>query len=191
VRVVDDRGQPVAGITVAFVVTGGGGRVESAEQTTNAEGIARVGSWTLGSSPGTNTLEARAGSLEGSPVVFTAEGTAAGSEVDRLVFLVQPRDVRENESFTVRVALVNSAGDVVPLSQVFIYVDLFREGDDTPINDRVQGERFENTENGIAEFDIAVEREGRYRLRALTDDLPELGPHGPEPFLFSNPFEVN
>jgi len=27
-------------------------------------------------------------------------------------------------------------------------------------------------------------------LWALTDDLPELGPHGPEPPLFSEEFEV-
>ena len=29
------------------------------------------------------------------------------------------------------------------------------------------------------------------RLRALTDDLPELGPHGPEPYLYSDFFEIH
>jgi hypothetical protein len=191
VRVVDDQGQPVPGITVSFVVTAGGGRLEGAEQTTNAEGIARVGQWTLGTAPGTNTLEARAGTLEGSPVIFTAEAVAAEQEVARLVFLEPPRDVAENESFTVKVALVDADGDVVPLSGIIIYVGLFPEGSEVPANERLRGETFENTVNGVAELTLGIDRSGRYRLRALTDDLPELGPHGPEPFLFSELFEVD
>ena len=62
----------IAGFGVTFVVTGGGGSVTGASQTTNSDGVARVGSWTLGSSPGANTLAARAGSLPASPVDFTA-----------------------------------------------------------------------------------------------------------------------
>jgi hypothetical protein len=42
----------------------------------------------------------------------------------------------------------------------------------------------------VAAFDLGVDRAGRYRLRALTDDLPELGPHGPQPYLFSEVFEI-
>jgi hypothetical protein len=53
------------------------------------------------------------------------------------------------------------------------------------------GNRFRDTSNGVAVFDdLAVTKKGRYRLRALSDQLPELGPHGPEPFLFSIPFDV-
>jgi hypothetical protein len=198
VRVLDQDGQPVAGYEVKFVVTDGGGSVSGATQQTGADGIARVGDWILGGSPGTNTLEARAGSLTGSPVVFTAEGTATEPEpepepedVDRLVFVTPPpAAVGEDESFRVAVALVDANGEVVPLSGIFIYLGLFEEGEDAPSNDLLTGERFENTQDGIATFDLAVEREGRYRLRALTDDLPELGPHGPEPYLFSEVFEV-
>jgi adhesin/invasin len=191
VRVLDDQGQPVAGIQVSFVVTGGGGSASGANQTTNADGVARVGGWTLGTSPGTNTLEARAGSLQGSPVVFTAEGTGGGAAVDRLIFLSEPpSEVRKNQTFTVRVALVDAGGNVVPLSGIFIYLGLFRDGADTPSNDDLGGERFANTADGIAVLNLSVQREGSYRLRALTDDLPELGPHGPEPYLFSRLFEV-
>jgi adhesin/invasin len=194
VRVLDDDGQPVAGFEVTFAVTGGGGSVSGASPTTDAQGIARIGRWTLGETPGTNTLEARAGSLAGSPVVFTAEGTQPEPEpeadVDRLVFLVPPRAARENETFQVQVALVDANGGVVPLSGIFIYVALFEEGKDNPINGLLRGERFENTEDGVATFDLAVGRAGRYRLRALTDDLPELGPHGPEPWLYSEVFEI-
>jgi len=192
VRVTNDGGGPVAGIQVTFAVTSGGGSVDGATQTTNADGIARAGGWTLGSAPGTNTLEARSGTLEGSPVVFTAEGTAAApGEVDRLVFLIGPRDVARDESFSVQVALVDAAGNVVPMSGIFIYLGLFPEGSDTPTNDDLGGERFENTDNGVAVFNLSVEKKGRFRLRALTDDLPELGPNGPEPFLFSDVFEVD
>lgn len=192
VRVLDDDGQPVAGYEVTFVVTEGGGSVSGSVQPTGIDGIARVDGWTLGDTPGTNTLEARAGSLAGSPVIFTAEGTEneAEQEVDRLVFRTPPLDTEVNERFRVEVALVDADGDVVPLSGIFIYLGLFREGEDSPTNDLLSGERFENTEEGIAVFDLAVEQPGRYRLRALTDDLPELGPHGPQPYLFSEVFEV-
>jgi hypothetical protein len=192
VRVLDDEGQPVEGFAVTFVVVGGGGSLTGDAQITGADGVARVGGWTLGAAPGTNTLEARAGSLEGSPVTFTAQGTAPepGQVVDRLIYVTSPRNAAVHETFRVEVALVDAEGDVVPLSGVFIYLGLFKEGQDTPSNNLVSGEHFENTRDGIAAFDISIEQAGRYRLRALTDDLPELGPHGPEPFLYSEVFEI-
>jgi len=193
VRVLDETGSPVAGVPVAFVVTAGGGSVQGTDQVTGADGIARVDSWVLGAAPGANTLEARSGSLEGSPVVFFAEGTAVEQpQVDHLEFRVEPpATIGRNESFRVEVSLVDENGAVVPLSEIFIYLGLFPEGSDTPSNDDLNGERFENTIDGIAKFELRVEKKGRYRLRALTDDLPELGPNGPEPFLFSRVFEVN
>jgi adhesin/invasin len=191
VRAVDGQGRPVAGVGVTFVVTGGGGSVDAADQTTNSEGIARVGTWTLGTSPGSNTLEARAGSLQGSPVVFTAEGTPSGG-VDHFVFRVQPHDVDEDELFTVEVAMVDADGSVVPLSGIEIYLGLFKDGSDTPTNKHLLGDRFRSTENGIAVFpDLGVTKDGHYRFRALSDQLPALGPHGPQPYLFSDLFEVD
>ncbi len=191
VMVVDQSGDPVAGVQVIFVVTGGGGSVADADQITGSDGIARVADWTLGPSAGTNTLEARAPSLEGSPVIFRAQATDIETAVDHLEFRLQPpAELEENESFRVEVALVDSLGNVVPLSEIFIYLGLFPEGSDVPVNDDLNGERFENTVNGIATFDLRVVREGRYRLRALTDDIPALVPHGPEPFLFSRVFNV-
>jgi hypothetical protein len=191
VRVITEDDDPVAGLEVRFVITGGGGRVTDAVQTTNADGIARVGNWVLGPNPGTNTLEARAGSLDGSPVLFTAEATSAGG-VDHLVFLVQPADVAVEERFSVEVALVDVSGNVVPLSGILIYLGLFEDGSESPSNTRLLGNRFRETASGVAVFDdLAITEEGRYRLRALTDDLPELGPHGPEPFLFSDLFVVD
>jgi hypothetical protein len=192
VRVTDDQGDPAPGVAVRFVVTAGGGAVDGGAATTDADGIATVGSWRLGATPGGNALEARAEGLDGSPVVFTAQGTAAPSAgVDHFVFRLQPHDVEPGETFRVEVAMVDAVGNVVDLSGILIYIALFEEGDDSPENDRLSGERFRATDHGVAVFDgLAVTERGRYRIRALSDQLPELGPHGPEPFLFSLPFDV-
>lgn len=49
---------PIVGATVTFTVTDGGGSITGATTTTNAQGIATVGSWTLGPVPGPNHLTA-------------------------------------------------------------------------------------------------------------------------------------
>ncbi|GIW53442.1 MAG: hypothetical protein KatS3mg081_2797 [Gemmatimonadales bacterium] len=83
VRVVDAGGQPLAGVTVNFAVTGGGGSVTGATKVTDTAGIARVDKWTLGSSPGTNTLTATVagGGFAGSPVEFSATGATAAFDI--------------------------------------------------------------------------------------------------------------
>jgi len=104
---------------------------------------------------------------------------------------VQPHDVDKDERFTVEVAMVDADGNIVPLSGIEIYLDLFKVGNDVPSNTKVLGDRVRDTENGVAVFPmLAVTKKGTYRFRALSDELPALGPHGPEPYLFSNPFEV-
>lgn len=74
VKATDVRGDPVAGVTVTFAVASGGGSVTGGTATTDASGIATVGSWTLGTVPGTNTVTATATGLSGSPVTFSATG---------------------------------------------------------------------------------------------------------------------
>jgi adhesin/invasin len=76
VRVRDSRGNNVAGVSVTFAVASGGGSVTGASAVTNASGIATVGSWTLGTTAGANTLTATSPGLTGSPVTFTATGVA-------------------------------------------------------------------------------------------------------------------
>ncbi len=80
VRVQDASGNNVPGVSVTFAVTSGGGSVSGSTQTTGSNGRATVGSWTLGSSPGTNTLSATVagGGIGGNPVTFSATGTAGG-----------------------------------------------------------------------------------------------------------------
>ena len=177
---------------MTFAVTEGGGTVEGPTQITNGEGIARVGEWVLGHEPGLNRLEASAEGASGSPVVFTAEGTAS-SGVDRMAFVFQPpEDLEARERFRVEVALLDEDGNLVPLTGIVVYLGLFREGSDVPSNSLLLGDRFQATEGGVAVFaDLGVTQRGRFRLRALTDDLPEHWPHGPQPALFSDQFEVD
>jgi adhesin/invasin len=86
VKVTDAGGAPVAGVPVTFSVQAGGGSVSdpadlgvtgpSTVAITDADGIARVGGWTLGTVAGSNALNAHATGLNGSPLIFTATGTA-------------------------------------------------------------------------------------------------------------------
>jgi adhesin/invasin len=196
VQVTNSLGQPISGVGVTFVVTRGGGSVTGASQTTNADGVARVGSWTLGTA-GDNRLEARSGSLNGSPVVFKATAVAdqppppppTAGRPDHFVFRVPPHDVGVNQWFTMEVAILDASGNVVPLDGTQIYVGLWREGSDTPNNTLLAGDRFIDTRNGVATFNLYIKEAGHYRFSARSDYLPkELGPYGPE--LFSNEFEV-
>jgi hypothetical protein len=90
VKVTDGAGNGVAGVSVTFEVTAGGGSVSGESQTTNASGIATVGSWVLGTAAGTsnNQLRASSAGLSGSPVTFTASATAGSA--GKLIFVTQP-----------------------------------------------------------------------------------------------------
>jgi hypothetical protein len=69
----DALGNPLVNAPVVFAVSSGGGTVTGANTTTNGAGIATVGSWTLGVTPGANTLTATSGSLS---ISFSATGLA-------------------------------------------------------------------------------------------------------------------
>lgn len=75
VKVTDADGNSVNGFAVDFAVTSGGGSITLPTANTNSNGFAVVGSWTLGTTPGVNTITATATGLTGSPVTFTATGT--------------------------------------------------------------------------------------------------------------------
>ena len=76
VLVADHNGNPMAGVSVIFSVASGGGSITGAAQTTNSDGIATVGGWTLGTALGTNILRATSASLPF--VTFTATGLVGG-----------------------------------------------------------------------------------------------------------------
>lgn len=74
VKVTTSSGKPVPGITVTYTVQSGGGSVIGAAPTTDAQGVATLGGWTLGPTAGSNTLAANVPNLPA--VTFTATGVA-------------------------------------------------------------------------------------------------------------------
>lgn len=76
VKVLDETGVAMAGVAVTFTVTGGSGSITGGSTTTNASGIATVGSWLAGPIGGVHKLRAAAAGIT-STVEFTATGTPA------------------------------------------------------------------------------------------------------------------
>ncbi len=76
VKASDLDGNGVSGVSVAFAVQTGGGSVTGGTKNTSGTGVATVTSWTLGGSLGSNTLNATAAGLSGSPVSFSATGVS-------------------------------------------------------------------------------------------------------------------
>ena len=78
VRVTDANGNGVAGAAVTFTVTKGGGQIDGVGSVTALTGSAGTAAvdWTLGALAGSNSLQATAVGLTGSPVTFAATGTA-------------------------------------------------------------------------------------------------------------------
>jgi len=76
VKVVDQFGNAVQNASVTFAVTGGGGTVNPTTAVlTDATGVAKPTSWTLGTTIGTNTLRATISGVA-TPVTFTASGVS-------------------------------------------------------------------------------------------------------------------
>ena len=69
----DSGGAPVPGVTVNFAVRFGGGSVTPSVVTTGTDGIARVTSWTLGTTVGADTLRASVVGAVPESVFFHAE----------------------------------------------------------------------------------------------------------------------
>ena len=68
----------VQGVIVNFTLTGGG-MISPTVDTTDANGLAKVETWTLGDSPGVSVVTATSPSVPDTSVVFTAEGRAAAT----------------------------------------------------------------------------------------------------------------
>jgi hypothetical protein len=94
VRVSDIDGNGIPNLSVTFAVGNGGGSITGASQTTNADGVATLGSWTLGSAEGLNTLAVTAGILLDG---FTATSTTTLV----LVSNVAPATITSGESVTI------------------------------------------------------------------------------------------
>lgn len=78
VRVTDAYGNPKPGVVVTFAPGANSGTVTDGLRTTNAQGIATVGSWTVGSATGRQTLVANVAGGMLPPVTFIANVGSGG-----------------------------------------------------------------------------------------------------------------
>jgi hypothetical protein len=76
VKVVDDLGNPVPNVTVTFATVTGIGSATGVDATTDAEGVATVGSWTLAAGANVLTATVTGGGISGNPTIFSAMGNA-------------------------------------------------------------------------------------------------------------------
>jgi hypothetical protein len=116
VLVVDFSGNPVAGVQVDFVVTGGGGNVTGGTAFTDSLGHAAVGSWTMGSSPGPNTLEAQVSGV--SSATFTATANPATPTIILELVGTNVVGVGRTASLRVRLTAPDTAGVIVSLNNL-------------------------------------------------------------------------
>lgn len=79
----DAAGAPMAGLAIHFAVSLGGGTVTGAEAVTNASGIARLTSWTLGGATGENRVTATLATTgwTSAPIEFSADAVTPGGIV--------------------------------------------------------------------------------------------------------------
>jgi hypothetical protein len=108
VKVVSASGAGVSGVTVTFAVTTGGGTITGNTRTTDANGVATIGSWTLGTNVGANALTASVPQL--TAITFSATGEAGPPAKAR--FATAPPSTARN-----RIAL--STAPVVQLDDQF------------------------------------------------------------------------
>jgi hypothetical protein len=191
VRLEDDNGNGVSNRAVSWVIGSGGGSVSATTSSTDDNGEARV-RWTLGPTPGVNTLNAVVSgvgfvtfrAVASSPEDNGGEGgggeggggggdgsAGGGASPARLDFRVQPGPAEEDQTLdpAVQVAVLDQNGQVVTEGQFEIKLQLLGDHDDGEL----KGHEREQTRSGIAIFnDLRIEKEGQYRLRASSDGLP-------------------
>jgi len=81
VLVLDAGGLPVPGTAVTFTVVAGGGSLTGEATSSDADGVARVGSWILGAS-GPQQVQAAVPGLAGSPATFEATLRTSTFEIE-------------------------------------------------------------------------------------------------------------
>jgi hypothetical protein len=165
VRVVDAGGKGVAGVTVEWTVTDGGGTMSPSASTTDADGRA-ASTRTLGTVAGTHTANAAVGDVAGSPVIFTA--TAAPGAPATLVFSVQPSSTGANRTIEppVEVTLSDQFGNLATGFAGSVTISIV-PATGTP-GAQLSGTLTRGVTNGRATFgDLRIDLVGLgYRLRA-------------------------
>jgi hypothetical protein len=115
----DAGGTPVAGVAVTFAVAGGGGSVTGGGATTGTDGVATVGSWTLGNSAGTNTLQATvdAEGVTGNPIIFTATAQAGPASAEKSSVTGAPGTIAASPgtvTATITIVVRDASGNPLP-----------------------------------------------------------------------------
>ena len=117
VRVADAFGNLVRDAVVTFSVLTGGGQVTNGVRSTNAQGIATVGSWILGPAAGVHTLAARVeeSGVANNPIIFTATATTpTGAQMVATAGNNQQAGVGRLVPVAPTVVVRNAAGAGVP-----------------------------------------------------------------------------
>jgi glucose/arabinose dehydrogenase len=112
-RVTDRAGRGVASMSVTFSVLTGGGSVTGAAQMTDANGVATVGGWTLGSTAGPQQLEARTAGLPAVSFSATALAPAGAPTMDLVSGDAQSATVGTAVTNAPSVRVRNGAGQPV------------------------------------------------------------------------------
>ncbi len=109
VRVVDPQNRPVAQLRVAFVVTAGGGTAAPDTAVTDDAGRA-ASRWTLGTSAGTQTVEARVAGSDAAKATFTATASAVLALSTTQITSVSPEPSFPTQPVTVGVTVASIVG---------------------------------------------------------------------------------
>jgi hypothetical protein len=120
VSVTDEYGNGILDVSVVFAVASGGGSVTDANPSTDSDGRAAVGSWTLGPLPGTNELSASVGGLPS--VTFTATALAGASDIEKVAGDDQSTRVGTAVLVAPAVRLTDALGDPVADQEVTFLV---------------------------------------------------------------------
>jgi adhesin/invasin len=129
-----------------FAVTGGGGSITGGTQTTDVNGVATVGSWTLGASAN-NTLSAtvNAAGVAGNPAAFSA------SAATQIAVTAAPANATLGASFAITVELRDAASVLSRVNGVPLTITLESGGG------TLGGTATINTNaNGSVTFNISV-----------------------------------
>jgi hypothetical protein len=107
-QVLDAQDQPIAGASVSWAVTVGGGTLSATTTATNASGVAEV-TWTLGGAVGQQTVSATVASL--SPVNFQAQ--VGPGEPAEVVLSPESASIQLGDSVQFSAEVADSFGNVI------------------------------------------------------------------------------
>lgn len=167
VRVIASDALGVAGRTVNFAVTSGGGSVSEPSVVTDVDGFAEV-TWTAGATAGAGTVTA---SVTAPALNVVFNGTQVASAASSLTFESQPTNITGGDLLPViNVAVRNGANQIITTFGGPVTLNL----SGGPGGAALVGTTTVNAVEGVATFpDLTVNKGGTgYRLVAMHEQLP-------------------